>query len=385
MNYKLAGYESQVFDTVTVCSCAVTGTPPSFEEEPQDAVVYAINADMTTRASLNLTCMVSGSPTPTITWFRNGASLSLNQRITVNANGTLHIANITEGVDATRAGTRYHCTARNTFGTIRSRTAILSYACELGEKRRGRGESTLEGVMICAVVSVSDFGGFTGPSGVVTVNVTTADNKDQVALECQVAESNPPPQIRWLGNGNPLTENRIDNQLRFLYNGRYLLIRQLTPADLIVNYQCQVTNARLHEIATSPTTYTLVNNIGNNQFIIYKRFIDRTILRRTIESETTVELSYIAGAGPDISPFDLDQCRRSGRTLPTNLTLTRGPGGVIEETVPEQGETIPAVADSVTFDVSCILLSGPVTQIPSQATITVQGMHFFSFLPSHSQ
>ena len=121
--------------TITVCSCTVTGTPPSFREEPQDAVVFAMNADLTTRASLNLTCMASGSPTPTITWFRNGASLSLNQRMTENANGTLHIVNITEGIDATQGGTRYHCTARNTFGTIRSRTAILSYACELREKR----------------------------------------------------------------------------------------------------------------------------------------------------------------------------------------------------------------------------------------------------------
>ena len=231
--------------------------------------------------------------------------------------------------------------------------------------------------------SVSDFGGFTGPSGVVTVNVTTADDKDQVALECQVAESNPPPQIRWLGNGNPLTENRLDNQLRFLDNGRYLLIRQLTPADLNVNYQCQVTNARLHEMETSRTTYTLVNNIGNNEFMIYKSFIDRTILRRTTQSEIMVELSYIASAGPGIVPFVLDQCRRSGRTLPTNLTLTRGPGGVIEETIPEQGETIPAVADSVTFDVTCTLFSGTVTQIPSQATITVRGMYLLSFLPSH--
>ena len=102
-------------------------------------VVFAMNADMTTRASLNLTCRASGSPTPTITWFRNGAHLSLDQRLTVNPNGTLHIANITENTDATRAGTRYHCTAMNTFGTIRSKTAILSYACELREKEGGRG------------------------------------------------------------------------------------------------------------------------------------------------------------------------------------------------------------------------------------------------------
>ena len=218
------------------------------------------------------------------------------------------------------------------------------------------------------MLSVSDFGGFTGPSRVVTVNVTIDDGDNEVALECLVADSNPPPQIRWLGNGNPLTEDRTNNRLRFLDNGHYLLIRQLSTAELNTSYQCQVINARLHEMETSPTTYNLANNIGANEFRIYKRLIDRTILRGT-----TVELSYIAGAGAGIRPFVLDECVRSGSTLATNLTLVPQAGGVIEETIPRAGDSIPAVADSVTFQVRCILFSGTTTN-PSQATITVQGM-----------
>ena len=135
---------------------------------------------------------------------------------------------------------------------------------------------------------------------VVTVNVTTEDGDDEVALECLVADSNPPPQIRWLGNGNPLTEIMTNNRLRFLDSGHYLLYRELGTVELNTNYQCQVTNARLHEIVTSPTTYNLVNNIGTNEFKIYKRLIDRKIQRGS-----TVELSYIAGAGPGIRPFVL--------------------------------------------------------------------------------
>ena len=104
------------------------------------------------RASLYLTCTASGSPTPTIAWFRNGARLSLNQRITVNANGTLHIANITEGMDATRGGTSYHCTASNTFGNVRSRTANISYACEL-RKEREEGNSLLQYHVLCCYLS----------------------------------------------------------------------------------------------------------------------------------------------------------------------------------------------------------------------------------------
>ena len=221
---------------------------------------------------------------------------------------------------------------------------------------------------MCVVISVSDFGGFTGPSGAVTVNVTTDDDDDNVALECLVADSNPPPQIRWLGNGNPLTENRTNNRLRFLDNGHYLLIRELGITQLNTTYQCEVTNARLHEMVTSPTTYNLVDNIGTNEFKIYKRLIDRTIVRGT-----TVELSYIAGAGAGVVPFVLDNCRRSGSTLVTNLTLVPGAGGVIVETIPRAGDSIPAVADSLTFQVRCVLFSGT-TANPSQATITVQGM-----------
>ena len=94
-------------------------------------VVFATNADMS-RASLTLNCNASGDPSPIITWYRAGTRLSDNL---ILANGSLLIVNITEGVDATHGGLPYHCTATNKFGTIRSRTANISYACELGEER----------------------------------------------------------------------------------------------------------------------------------------------------------------------------------------------------------------------------------------------------------
>ena len=87
------------------------------------------------RASLTLNCSASGEPQPTIAWYREGTRLSSDL---VLANGSLLIANITEGVDATQGGLSYHCTANNTFGIIRSKVANVSYACELGKEKENK-------------------------------------------------------------------------------------------------------------------------------------------------------------------------------------------------------------------------------------------------------
>ena len=219
------------------------------------------------------------------------------------------------------------------------------------------------------MLSVSDFDGFNGPSGTVMVNVATGSQAD-VAIECRVRDANPPPQIRWRDGNGVLTEDTTNNQLRFLDNGRYLLIRQLTTAQVNTNYQCEVTNARLHETVRSPTSYDLVPNIGVNNFMIYKRLINRAIL-----VGGTVELSYIAGAGSGVNPFGMiGSCRRSGSTLSTPILLPVT-GGVTSTSIPDTGsnEQIPATAGSVTFEVTCTLAAGNGPNFPSQATITVQG------------
>ena len=223
---------------------------------------------------------------------------------------------------------------------------------------------------MCVALSVSDFDGFHGPSGTETVNVTTGSAAD-VALECRVRDANPPPQIRWVdGRGITLTENKANNMLRFLDNGRYLLIRQLTTAQVNTNYQCEVINARLHETVRNPTTYDLVPNLGSNNFKIYKSLINRTIL-----VGGTVELSYIAGAGTGVNPFGLiANCQRSG-SIPSGRILLPTTGGVTSVSIPDtsRNEKIPKAADSVTFEVSCNLAAGNGPLIRSQATITVQG------------
>ena len=221
---------------------------------------------------------------------------------------------------------------------------------------------------MCAMLS--DFDGFDGPNGIEVVNVSTGIDAD-VALECRVRGANPPPQIQWFdGTGTPLTEDRTNNVLRFLDNGRYLLIGQLSPTQIDTNYYCSVTNIRLHETVRSPTTYDLDPVLGINEFMIYKRFINRTLI--LTRGTTTVDLSYIAGAGSAVAAggYGLLNCQR---TSTTNTALELAPlGGVIDETIPRMGENIPAQAESLTFEVSCNFIANGQT-FPSRAALTVLG------------
>ena len=225
----------------------------------------------------------------------------------------------------------------------------------------------LEDVVMSTVPSVPDFDGFDSSGGRVTINVATGGQAD-VAIECPVRDANPPPQIRWRDGNGVLTEDTTNNRLRFLDNGRYLLIRQLATAQVNTDYHCEVTNARFDEVISDSTTFDLVPNLGTTNFTIYKRLINRTIL-----VGGTVEMSYIAGAGSEANPFGIINCRRLGSTLSTAIQLP-DTGGVTNVSIPDTSinEQIPATADGVTFEVSCTLgtESG---NLPSLATITVQG------------
>jgi len=332
-------------------------------------VVFALDA-AGNNAALSLQCTATGDPSPDITWFRGGQPLGNG---VVMADGSLFIENITEGVDATRGGLSYHCTANNSFGTISSRAAIVSYACEW-ERR----ECVLYVWGVCdtqfVLCSLSDFDGFDGPNGTEVVNVSTGADAD-VALECRVRGAKPPPQIQWFdGTGMSLTEDRTNNVLRFLDNGRYLLIGQLSPTQIATNYYCSVTNVRLHETVRSPTTYDLAPVLGTNDFMIYKRFINRTLI--LTGDTTTVDWSYIAGAGSAVAgagAYGLLNCRR---TTTTNTAFDLSPlGGVIDEPIPRMGENIPTAAESLTFEVNCNLIASGQT-FPSRATLTVLGRFY---------
>ena len=92
-----------------------------------------------------LRCAAQGDPSPTTTWYRGDPPALVSDGHVVN--GSLVIPSVVEGVDASRGGIPYHCRASSAqFGTIRSRTATVYYACELSvHVKVGAGDDVLSG------------------------------------------------------------------------------------------------------------------------------------------------------------------------------------------------------------------------------------------------
>ena len=116
-----------------------------------------------------------------------------------------------------------------------------------------------------------------------------------IALECRVGDSQPPPDIVWFQNGTPLVENTVTNAIRFLEGGRWAYIRDIEtfPRD----YHCEVSNARMHESVRSPQTY-FVNGTGlvDGMNFVYKEIGDLTAFSTEGENEN-FEFSYVASRG----------------------------------------------------------------------------------------
>ena len=113
---------------------------PYFREggEPQDILVsssISLNAENGLSGNLVLPCNVSGTPTPTVFWFREGTQI---EDEVVTDDGTL-VLNVTEGVEASRDGTRYYCLAYNRVflertifrSVLKSRDVTVRHTCEL--------------------------------------------------------------------------------------------------------------------------------------------------------------------------------------------------------------------------------------------------------------
>ncbi|XP_051232997.1 hemicentin-1 isoform X2 [Dicentrarchus labrax] len=149
-----------------------------------------------------LECIVSGVPSPRVTWRKHGAVLAgNNHRYTFAEDGSLHI----HSAQVTDTG-RYLCMATNQAGTQRKRVDLQVYVPP----------------------SIAD-----GRTNVtVTVNV-------QTALSCE-ATGIPKPTVSWMKNGRAINTDQNQNMYRLLSSGSLVVIAP-TVEDTAV-YECVVSN-----------------------------------------------------------------------------------------------------------------------------------------------
>ena len=124
------------FPFLHFCPCPVNGEPPTFVVEPPAVKVVGLNVFKNVNgrmANLVLPCKAAGTPTPSISWFREGSHID---SAFVLADGRLAI-NVTRN-EAPRDGAAYYCVATNRIGpgnttvaSLRSRDVRVSHACEL--------------------------------------------------------------------------------------------------------------------------------------------------------------------------------------------------------------------------------------------------------------
>ena len=130
------------------------------------------------------------------------------------------------------------------------------------------------------------------------VNISVGLGSD-VALECDVLPSSPPPVIQWLEgdvngeNFSPVTDTPDTNLIHFLEGGRYLFYSfpLVDESRLMSTYRCRVTNALLDRTRLAPTTYRLVSNLPEGAEIDYKTIGDLT----GFVGDTDFEFSYVGG------------------------------------------------------------------------------------------
>ncbi|XP_051581270.1 hemicentin-1-like isoform X1 [Myxocyprinus asiaticus] len=161
-----------------------------------DIRAYTVALD----ASVTLQCHSEGSPTPSITWYKDGHPLSKSMRKRVLSTGALQIAFAQPGDTG-----RYTCTAANVAGTI---SLEMSLTVQIPPSIRG-GES----------------------------EVSVVENT-QALLSC-VSEGVPQPTISWEKDGIALTDTTVEYTI--LSTGE-LLIDTAQPGDS-GSYTCFSTNS----------------------------------------------------------------------------------------------------------------------------------------------
>ncbi|XP_052788091.1 hemicentin-1-like [Mya arenaria] len=234
------------------------GSAPEIVEIPQPT---GVNIGSNT----SLACRVSGSPAPTQTWRRaDGRPLDfLSGKYIQLGSGDLFITNA--GL-ADEGG--YICVATNRFGT---------------------DESTPAHVTITGIVPPL--------FGIISPKMTVIEGED-VTLDCQVLQGNPPPRLLWL-QGNDVV--RTDEHVKTSEGGRLTIER--VQAEHAGDYICLASNAGgnatfivMLDVQVPPSFEYLTPEDEQINFNILEG--DRVVLPCNVEGDPRPRISWYKDESP---------------------------------------------------------------------------------------
>lgn len=218
--------------------------PPRLSQPPESQSVRS-------GETVKMHCKAHGTPEPVLTWFKNGASLQPNEKISFNDDfSEVVIQKVSTGDSGL-----YTCMAQSILG-----------------RAEGSGELRVRAV------------GPRPPTFLLSPYPVIAHVGTSVELPCK-AQGDPQPAIEWLKNGEPLT---LDTTHRLFPIGS-LRLYNLTESDAGL-YRCTASNEH-GEISAHATLTVEGGNEGNdvdNRFVLNaiedaKKAVDRAV-NSTLES-----------------------------------------------------------------------------------------------------
>ncbi|CAG9532189.1 unnamed protein product, partial [Cercopithifilaria johnstoni] len=198
--------------------------------------------------NVQLKCIVSGSPLPSVQWKRNDVVIENNEHYSIIFDDgicILRILNVTEEDNAI-----FSCTMMNLFGSAKTESKIiveevhLADTTSLKEEESSITRSIMEDRTIGVISpdSMSSQDSFTtqfqAPQFTLPLNDITIRGTEELQLKC-IVTGEPMPAIRWTCNGR---EIQADNRNIFTVCEDGIVILKITNGDKEGLYVCEAIN-----------------------------------------------------------------------------------------------------------------------------------------------
>ncbi|TNN66646.1 Cell adhesion molecule-related/down-regulated by oncogenes [Liparis tanakae] len=202
------------------------------DSSPSVRVVYPtapLTVSVQQSQPLTLECVVSGSPAPAATWFRNGEEVTPGPSRQRRHNN-LAFAAVTRADEGS-----YACAAESGRGTVTSANYTVNVLGKRNTRQGGRrcgGRNAADPVVTVLLLLLSS----AEPSSIAEGPTDQHVPRGSSARFTCVGTGNPPANVTWLFNAEPVAPSR-----RFQISGSSLVLTDVTPQDQ-GSFQCLLDN-----------------------------------------------------------------------------------------------------------------------------------------------